>query len=396
MTALAIASVGLALVLLAAAVVAVVFFFRGFGPIQAQLSTNKEGQETLELSCPKCPDGTVATLGAASAVFTAQRAVLPLERPLGVGKNELALSLTRPGARSAREVKLEVPVDFRVRGDLAGLGETRPKLRVEVAALAGTSVVVDGSLVKLDAEGKGRHEIDVTSALSGQSTAVTTLERRMTYAVTAQGSEPQQGDITFRIGVVPLIIDAPGTSIVVDQPTFVLAGRTHRGGTVSVAERPITVDSSGRFAQPMTVSAVGETSIVLRAAAPNHAPRLVSMRVRRVADLAEEAKLFKARATTSYDALGSDLQAKRGWAVAFDGEVNEIRNEAYSSVILVDVRSGCRTPPCLARVVHGARAELERRDKITVCGQLAGAVDGPRTGSKIPELVADFVVKASK
>jgi hypothetical protein len=115
-----------------------------------------------------------------------------------------------------------------------------------------------------------------------------------------------------------------------------------------------------------------------------------------VADLAEEAKLFKARATTSYEALGTDLQSKRGWAVALEGEVNEIRNEAYSSVILLDVRSGCRTPPCLARVVHGARVELERRDKITACGQFVGAVDGPRTGSKIPELVADFVVKASK
>jgi hypothetical protein len=216
------------------------------------------------------------------------------------------------------------------------------------------------------------------------------------YVVTPPGSQPQQGEITFRIGIVPLIVEAPGTSIVVDQPTFVLAGRTLRGGTISVADRPITVDSSGRFAQPMTVSSVGETSIVLKAAAPNHAPRMVSIRVRRVADLGEEAKLFKTRATTSYDALGADLQAKRGWAVALDGEVNEIRNEAYSSIILLDVRSGCRTPPCLARVVHGARIELERRDKITACGQLAGAVDGPRTGSKIPELVADFVVKASK
>jgi hypothetical protein len=396
MTLLAITSVGLAVLLLIAAAVAVVIFFRGFGPIQAQLSTTKEGQETLELTCAKCPDGTVATLGAASAVFTSERAILPLDRPLGLGKNALVLSLTRPGARSAREVKLEVPVDFRVRGDLSGLNEPRPKLRVEVSALADTSVVVEGSLVKLDAEGKGRHEIDVSNDLSGASSAVATLERRLSYVVTPPSAQPQQGEITFRIGIVPLSVEAPGTSIVVDQATFMLAGRTLRGGTVSVADRPITVDGGGRFAQPMTVSSVGETSIILRAAAPSHAPRLVSIRVRRVADLGEEAKVFKTRATTSYDALGSDLQAKRGWAVAFDGEVNEVRNDAYSSVILLDVRGGCRTPPCLARVVHGSRMELARRDRITVCGQLAGAVDGPRTGSKIPELIADFVVKASK
>jgi len=396
MTVAAIVSVLLALVLLAAAVVAVVLFLRGVGPIQAQLSTTKDGHETLDLTCEKCPDGTVAALGAASAVFRASRATLPLERPLGVGKNELVVAITRPGSRSAREVKLEVSVDYRVRGDLSSLSEPRPKLLVEITALKDTAVVVDGNVVKLDAEGKGRHAADVHDDLTGTANTTTTLERRLAYVVTAPGGQPQNGEITFRIGIVPLAIEAPGSSIVVDQPTFMLAGRTLRGGTVTVADRPITVDAAGRFAQPMTVSSVGETSIVLRASAPNHAPRLVPIRVRRVASLTDEAKAFKARATTSYSELASDLEHKRGNLVALDGEVNEVKTEAYSSVILLDVRTGCQAPPCLARVVHGAQLTLQRRDRITVCGQLAGAVDGPRTGTKIPEVTADFVVQAPK
>jgi hypothetical protein len=394
MTVAAIVSVVLALLLLAAAVVAVVLFFRGVGPIHAQLATTKDGSETLELTCEKCPDGTVAALGAASAVFTASRASLPLQRPLGVGKNELVVAITRPGSRSAREVKLEVPVDYRVRGDLSGLAEPRPKLLVEVTALKDTAFVVDGNVVKLDAEGKGRHAIDVHDELSGTANATAPLERKLGYVVTAPGGQPQNGEITFRIGIVPLAIEAPGASVVVDQPTFMLAGRTLRGGAVTVADRPITVDASGRFAQPMTVSSIGETSIVLRASAPNHAPRLVSIRVRRVADLAEEAKALKARATTSYAELVANQESKRGNLVALDGEVNEVKTEAYSSVILLDVRNGCQAAPCLVRVVHGARLAIERRDRITVGGQLAGAVDGPRTGTKIPEVTADFVVPA--
>jgi hypothetical protein len=393
MTVAAIVSVALALLLLVAAVVAVVLFLRGIGPIRAQLVTSKDA-ETLELTCEKCPDGTVAAVGAASAVFSASRATLPLERPLGVGKNELVVAITRPGSRSPREVKLEVPVDYRVRGDLSGLGEPRPKLLVEVTALKDTAFVIDGNVVKLDAEGKGRHAVDVHDELSGTANATVPLERKLSYVVTAPAAQQQNGEITFRIGIVPLALEAPGASVVVDQPTFMLAGRTLRGGAVTVADRPITVDASGRFAQPMTVSSTGETSIVLRASAPNHAPRLVSIRVRRVLDLADEAKAFKARATTSYAELASDPQNKRGNLVALDGEINELKSESYSSVILLEVRKGCSAPPCLVRVVHGARLALERRDRITVCGQLAGAVEGPRTGTKIPEVTADFVVQA--
>jgi hypothetical protein len=318
--------------------------------------------------------------------------VIALDKPLSVGKNHFRVQITRPGARSKREVELDVPVDFRVRGDFGTLTQDKPKLAVAVEAVPETSVVIDGRPIPLAADGRARYELDVTADLSGSARIVEPLERKLPYAIGAPGSAPQRGEITLKIGIVPLWIDAPGERIVVETPNFVLAGGTQRGGSLTVAGRPITVDASGRFAQLMNVSSIGETSIVLRAAAPDHAPRLFPILIRRVQSLREEAKLFSAKATTSYAAIASGIEAKRGWAVAFQGVINELRLEPYVSVIVLEVESGCGDPPCFARVVHGARLELARGERIGAYGRISGALDGPRSGYKIPEVTADFVV----
>jgi hypothetical protein len=39
---------------------------------------------------------------------------------------------------------------------------------------------------------------------------------------------------------------------------------------------------------------------------------------------------------------------------------------------------------------------LKEGEPISVYGQIAGSVDGPRSGTKIPEVLADFVIKRSK
>src|SRR6185436_5881158 len=119
-------------------------------------------------------------------------------------------------------------------------------------------------------------------------------------------------------GIAPLVIDAPGESIVIDSPTFVLAGRTFKGGSVTVEGRAITVDNSGKFAQMMNISSPGETSISVRASATGHAPRLVAIKIRRVDNLAVELPETRIGAGTSYDDVASDPEAKRGTRVAFE------------------------------------------------------------------------------
>jgi len=385
---------GAALLLGALALLAILT--RRATPLTALVRIDDQGVERVELSCPGCEDGTTLRLGSASATFLKQRALLPLDRPLRVGNNELSLSLKRPDSRSPRDVTVTVPLQYRVRGDLAGLAQPKPMLRVLVEALPESSVVIDGQAVAIGANGKGIHLIDVSPELTGPAAKTVALERVVPYTIAAPGGSGQRGEIRLKLGIVPLLVDAPGDSIVIDVPNFMLAGHTQPTGTVTVAGRPITVDATGRFAQLMNVSSVGETTIDVRAAAPDQAPRSCPLHIKRVASLKTEAAAFAARATDSYAAIAADSVAKKGWAVALFGEVVEARTQNHTSVVLLDVKKGCTSRPCLARLVHGAKVDLVQGDHARAYGHVLGAVDGPRTGHMIPEVRAQFFLAGER
>jgi hypothetical protein len=386
-----------ALVIVAAAglltAAGVVFFlYRARGAIEAGLASDAEGRERLELVCRGCKDGTKVSLGGASAVFRGGRAALPIERRLPIGHNRLEVDIERSPGRSDK-VELDVPVEYRVRAETAALGEADPRVQVRVQALAGTAVVVDGKPLVLDGEGNASGDVSVAKELTGAEAGVRTLERRIPYVITPPGGAPAAGEVSVRIGIVPLLVTAPGPSIVIDTPTFVLSGKTAKNATLTVEGRPITVDANGGFAQIMSVSAPGETNVVVRANAPEHAPRLVPLRVRRVDSLAAEAAAARARATTAYSAIAENPEQKRGVAVALDGTVVDARTENFTTTLIVDVTSGCAKAPCLARASFGGKQALAAGDPIGVFGVVAGAVDGPQSGTRIPSITADFLLK---
>jgi hypothetical protein len=64
--------------------------------------------------------------------------------------------------------------------------------------------------------------------------------------------------------------------------------------------------------------------------------------------------------------------------------------------VLLDVDSGCEETPCLARLLYGQKRELAKDTQIRVFGRIDGAVDGPRTGHKIPEVRVDFILDGPK
>ncbi len=371
-----------------------VVLWQGRGPVNASAVLDESGNEALKLQCEGCSDGTTASRAGETATFSGGQATLRLATPLLVGNNDLSISLTRPGG-NAEEFSLVVPVQFRVRGDLSGLEKTPPVLGVLVEALADTAVVMDGKAVELGADGFKRLDIDVSSELSGPAGEVEQLERRIPYTITPPGAEPSTGEVTLRTSIVPLVVHAPGESIVVESATFTLAGQTQKGGSVTVAGRPIAVDGSGKFAQLMNVSSVGETTIAVRADAPKRAPRLFPIKVRRVSSLEQEARRVGAKATRTYSGIQSDVESKRGWAVALEGLVVENRAHNHTSVVLLDVVRGCTARPCLVKVIHGATLSFDQGKRITVYGQLLGEVEGPRSGTKIPEVRADFALPGS-
>ncbi|MEO7034364.1 MAG: hypothetical protein ABI548_10745 [Polyangiaceae bacterium] len=389
----AVAMVGAAGLFAAAAVVWL--FYHGHGTIEAHATAAADGSEQLELNCAACEDGTVLRLDAANASFSAHHATLPLTRPLKVGANPMTITLVGPRGKQSF-VDISVPIAYRVRGDTAGLEAPTPELRVLVSALPGSTVTVDGKPLALNPEGEGTYAVDVSAQVTGPDATVKRLERSVPYVVTPPNAPAQTGTVSLQTGITPLTIDAPGALVVLETSNFVLAGRTAKAGALTVGDRPITVDPTGRFAQMMNVSAPGETTIVVRASSKDAAPRLFPLRVKRVDSLVHEADRVRQRATSNYASIANQAEGKRGWAVALDGSVVDARTDNYNTVVVMDVTGGCSHAPCLARIVYGAPFTLARGDKFSAFGEVSGVVDGPRTGTKIPEVRADFLLKASK
>jgi hypothetical protein len=271
-----------------------ILLYRARGSVETRLSADENGRDRLELTCPGCMEGAKVTLGSATGTFKAGKASLRLERPLPVGDHRLEVFIERAPGR-VDQVEVSVPVDFRVRPDTTKLAETPPRVEARITARAGSAVVVDGRALALGADGSASLAIDVSKELTGEEAGAKSLERRIAYAVTPPNGTPQTGEVLVRIGIAPLVVQAPGPSIVIDTPSFVLAGRTAKNAVVTVEGRPITVDPNGSFAQMMSVSSNGETTVVVRANVPDLAPRLSTLKVKRVTSLAAEAARGRTR-----------------------------------------------------------------------------------------------------
>jgi hypothetical protein len=355
-----------------------------------ELGFDERGRPILDLTCASCPDGTRAEIRGASATLAAGHARIALEPPVSLGERRLELAVREPGASEPDRVELMVRVSWVLGGDLRGLSQPIPKLAVQVDARPEVGVIVDGHSLDASATGARRYEIDVHDALTGPAAETVPLVRRVPYAITNAGGAVTRGELELRADIVPLRIEAPGESIVIDGSSFTLAGNTDRDASVTVEGRPITVDPSGRFAQLMSVSAVGDTTVTVRASAPGHAPRLYPIRVRRVKSLYTAAQEFARRATTSYSAIAEGLEAKVGWAVALDGTVRSVESDGYASRVVLDVKNGCPEAPCPVRLRCGSRVPFAAKDRISAYGYLAGKSSADVDGHSVPEVRVEF------
>ncbi|MEZ4228011.1 MAG: hypothetical protein R3B89_02530 [Polyangiaceae bacterium] len=377
--------------------VALWFVLKPTTPISARLESAKDGKEQLQLSCLACPDQSKVKLESspAEASFASGRATLQLDQPLSVGDHELALQLTRPGSKP-EIVKLQIPVDYRVKVDIAALQEDPPKLALAVEARPGTEVEVEGKAVELDADGKGRWTEDVTQQLTGPAKSVERLERELSYRVTPPGSAAESGTAKVQIGIAPLVVEAPLKSITIAEPRFLLAGTTQPDVEVTVAGRTIKRQPDGSFSQVMNVSTTGETTIQVKGSLEKHAPRYVPIHVKRVASLEDAAKSFRKAKLAGYASVIQQLGKTAGSKVAWAGKVTDARSSEHRNILLLDVSGQCAASPCLARVVYAGDTPIESGDRITVFGEFTRGVPGPRRGQTVPEVDAEFILEGTK
>ena len=376
-------------------VMAVVAFFmlRGHGSVTARAGLDGKGNEVLDLSCSECPNGTKVWIDSAPVTFQGGKAALKLKVPLEVGENPIVLVLERPG-RSREEIALSLPIEYRVRSSTDELAQDAPKLSVLASVLPGTKLEIDGKPVTPDAKGGARFDYEVTTDLTGPEASVKVLERNVPYKATSESGATQSGQVEIRIGITPLIVDAPGTSIVVSEKELVIAGRTAAGATLKIGSQAVNLDPEGRFVSKQPLVS-GDNSFTVRSTLKDHAPRLIQVRARRSDDLKRDAALARSMAQTSFPEVMRDQDAAIGRSLALAGQLFDARHDGYSSVLLIDVKNGCKKGPCLAKVIYGAETTLESGRGIQAFGKVQRFVDGPRAGERIPEVRAELVVLAT-
>ncbi|XXX73656.1 zinc ribbon domain-containing protein [Sorangium sp. So ce134] len=378
-------------------------------PVTARPRADAGGREVIELRCDSCPDGTAVSIGEGRATIAGRVAQIPLASPLSVGENHMKVAIDRPGRGRDETVGVSIHVAYRIRPDLGTLQGERPSIQVVVEASKGTQVMLDGKEVALTS-GRAIESIDVTEAVTGPSDETKTLSRQVPYTVTPPDGPREQGVVSVAVGIVPLGIEAPGPSVVVDKESFVLAGRTARGAQLFAGAHPIAVRPDGTFAHVMNVSSVGATQFEVRAKMQGMAPRIAKIAVRRVDRLDTAAKEFAARGPIGYAELAAGGKAHIGKPIALTGEVLEARRQGYSTLILLSVprASGCREAgataagaaarspdACKVRLVHGADNPAQRGDVITAYGSVAPPFVAPG-GAEIPEVSVEFTVKGAR
>lgn len=366
-------------------------------PLSARVTVDQEGHELIEISCPACPNGTKVSLAGGSATIEDRVAEVPIRSALSLGDNQLRVDVDRPGNGRDETIGLEVHVAYRIRPDLATLQGDSPSIVVEVEAVEGTEVELDGKEIPL-VKGHAIHTIDVTSAVTGPSPTLAKLSRDVPYVVRPPDGEEERGTVSVSVSILPLVIDAPGRRVVVADKTFVLAGRTLPKAEVLVAGKEIPVKPDGSFAQVMNVSSVGATQIEVRAKMPERAPRLYRIDVNRVDNLASAAAQFSKHDPLNFAALDANVEAAVGKRVVLSGEVVEARRQNHQTIMLLSVppTAGCtkKASDCTVRLVHGVENPAQKGDAITAYGRVAGefAVEGR---PPIPEIDVEFTLEAN-
>ncbi|MDX2054455.1 MAG: hypothetical protein SFV15_18785 [Polyangiaceae bacterium] len=377
---------------LAGTALAAFFLWKSPPKVSVAVALGKNGEEVLQVECPECAEGTEITLGRSRAKFAQHKAELQPEVPLKVGKNDLELGLVSSNGKTT-PLQISVPIRYRVTPRLARLSETPPVLEVAVEAANTTSVVVGTKPLTLNSSGVGSFALDITPDVTGQASEVRALERQVPYELSFSDSDAVKSVVTFQLRIIPLRVEAPGDSITIEKETFRLAGQTEPGAEVSVSGRKLEVAPNGTFSQTMRISAAGETTFWVRASREGQAPRLVAVKAKRVSSLAAEAQALDALALKSYTSVVQDLKGQVGKPIAWKGKLVEARQLANAWVLLMDASSGCSSAPCLARVAFGGEGSFAKGDVVNLYGVLEGSVDGPRSGTTIPVVRANFIVR---
>ena len=356
-----------ALLVLVASGVGLYFALRGGGPEVRVAVTRTDAGDALQVEVPAAVAGTKLRFAGQELPLVAGRATFPLAPDaLHVGTNTVAIAVIAPGGEAAtRDIALDV--DFRVHADLAELIGPQPSIAIVIDARPGSTVLLDGVALPLPATGHvvKRYPVDAASARDGRVTHVAR------YSITPPGGMVAQGTVTTQIPVTTMQIDRPGLALVTDRDSVELAGVVDPAATVTVDGVPVPV-TAGRFLQRISLATLGQHSPRIVASAPGKAPQAVTLDLRRVANLAVEARSFTFDATLTYARLSPAVLTYQGQRVALEGRVYNVEISAGRSVVQMLARDCPRGEQCSLWVTYPAATEITENTWVRVLGTVAG------------------------
>ena len=381
----ALATVTAVLVLVSAGAI---WWWRTSPKLVVQVLSDEFGHDSLVIECANCRDGSVLTCNGTSAQVRNQRASVPLSMPLKIGHNTIDVSLQRGSARP-EAFRLNVPIEFRVKGDMSGLGEYPEKLRLQIDKTPQAEMLVNQQTLNVDSTGHAQYELDVSKELEGVSAVQTVLEKRISYFVrSAKGVT--QGTVLLRSGITPLVVDAPGNVFVTEGTDFEVCGRTTNTALVQTSGLRAALDSNGQFCQTLAIREIGKFEIWVRAQVPGQAPRRVRRSIERTPNLRAYAKALYPKVPHDVAHAQSKQPTDSSEVYAISGAVVEHNEHPHSIKYLIRQNDGARVTGFIG-VTSFARGPITSGRKITVFGTESGSTIGP-DGQPMPEFLAAFVV----
>lgn len=368
-------------------------FLAGGSDLNASVTQGESG-EVLEIEVPGAEEGTRVRFHGEEQPLEAGVARFALSADaLSLGDNELVVDvISADGDVESHTVALHL--EMRIRADLGPLANVPPALDVIVEAPSGSEVSLDGEPLELDAQGRGSRRYPIDGA---EASAEGMVEHVVRYVVQPPEGETAQGELRTRIPLTTMQLDRPGTQVITDRDTVEVAGAVAPGTTVTVGGEEVEVQM-GRFLHRHRIESLGEHTLEVVARAPRKAPNVVSISIRRVEDLAEEAAGFEYDEELTYARIAQNPATYRGQRVRFEGLVYNVDVTRGRSVLQILASDCPRGERCPLWITYPAATDAELRTRVVVLGTVAGEQQFRSQSGRIrtvPRVDATFVLPAS-
>lgn len=387
----AIVGILVALVLLATVlgVGAYLLLGRGGGDVRASVVQGEEGEQ-LRIEVPRAEPGTKVRFAGEERAIESGVASFPLSADaLQVGDNELVVDVIGPDG-DVDQSEITLSVKYRVRADLTGLTREPPSFDVVVDAAPGSEVTLDGEPLALDGDGHAQRSYPLGEPASG----ATAYERTMRYRVKLPAGTPEEGTVRVRVPYAQMQLDRPGTDVLTDREEIEIAGAVHAQATVTIDGTAVPV-RAGRFVHRYPLPEPGEHTPRIVTQQAGRAPRVTTIRIRRVEDMAREAAAFEPDPGMTYARVSQNPRIYRGQKIAVEGRVYNVNVEGGRSDVQILVRDCPRGQRCPLWVSYPAATEVTVDDWVRVLGTVGGEQQFRSETNRVisvPRVDAQFVL----